>query len=140
MFRPIKPSIPKEVFWITNSSRQAVSLGDLGICVRPQSSVNLLDEKHYSITKEQIYNSITSGSISRASKKIIIRKSPPSEIQDKNQIQLKEDALFQFKKRSGVETKNIVYEELNISDEEYASQNADFSEFDNLDKWNKNKG
>jgi hypothetical protein len=50
---------------------------------------------------------------------------------------MQEDAIFPTKQRSSVELENIKYEELAISDDDYAAENTDSAESDHLGKWNK---
>jgi hypothetical protein len=59
----MKKIINKDSFWITNISKRIVSLSDLGLAVKPMTSINLLDSKHYYLNKEQLTKSETSGSI-----------------------------------------------------------------------------
>lgn len=125
----------KESFWITNISKKIVSLSDLGICVYPMRSVNLLDEKHYYLTKEQLLKSAEVGSLFIKRDKIVIRQVAP-EMPGKNHIPYIDKPIFPSKQRSAQEPENIKYEELNILDEEYAEENAESAEADHLGKWN----
>lgn len=67
----------KKTFWVTNISNMNVSLRDLNISLKAMSHANLLDERHYSYTLEQLQKSAESGSIYRKRNKIKIRKVPP---------------------------------------------------------------
>lgn len=60
-----------------------VCLRDLNLTVKAQSHANLLDEKHYNYTLEQLQKSAESGSIFRKSDKIKVRKIPPEYVQDR---------------------------------------------------------
>jgi hypothetical protein len=133
--RSLKPS---DFFWVTNISKKIVSLTDLGICIYPMRSVNLLDNKHYSLTKEQLIASASSGSLLAKSKLLSVRKVPPPNT-PKVRIPFQEDAIYPSKQRSAVEVEDIKYEELNISDDDYANENADLAEKDHLGKYNKDK-
>lgn len=117
------PEKPKE-FWITNKSKTDVSLADLNLTIRAYSSFNLLDKKHFYYTWEQIYNSATRGSIYKKQKKIAIRKfAPYNKIPKK--ITVDEVSAIPSRERSIFEIKEEKFEELDISDEEFAAQNAD---------------
>ena len=47
----------KMEFWVTNISSTNVSLSDLALTIKARSTVNLLDEKHYNFTLEQLLKS-----------------------------------------------------------------------------------
>lgn len=124
-------------FWVTNISSKAISLADLGIHIYPMRSVNLLDKNHYrNITEEQLIKSASSGSIFIKNKYVVVRKVAPGTPM-KNILTVQEDATFPTRKRSNVEIEKIVYDELNISDDDYAEENADISQQSHLGKWNK---
>jgi hypothetical protein len=134
-FRLLQPKQEK-TFWITNISNKIVSLSDLAIHIQPYSSINLLDSHHYHLTDEQIFKSTSSGSICKKSDKIKIRLIPP---QGKEQIiiPIDHDAVFPSRKRSTVEIDDIHYEELDVSDDNYAEENAELAETDRTNRFNK---
>lgn len=132
--RSVKNS--NETFWVTNFSKKIVSLSDLGISIQPYRSVNLLDPKRYYLTKEQLTASATSGSLKVKSSMISIRKVPPYE-QIPQPIPQDDNPEFPSRIRSGIESKVQHFNELDISDEKYATDNADFAAADHLGKWNK---
>lgn len=105
-------------FWITNITNKDVSLSDLGVTIRAYSSINLLDSKHYYITKEQIEKSIKLGSLFKRKNVISIRKIYPQI--EKKYIKIDKDAYIPNRQRSIFENKQETYEELNISDEDFA--------------------
>lgn len=125
----------KKFFWITNISKSMVSLTDLNFTVNPMTSVNLLDDKHHHLTEKQVLDSAASGSIFKKRNKIIVRKVPPGSV-NKTYVPVQENAVFPTKQRSAVEIENIKYEELSISDDEFAKDNADTAAQDHLGKWN----
>jgi hypothetical protein len=51
-------------FWITNVSKLKVGLQDLGLYVKPYSSLDLL-QGNYIFTEQQLLKSMTEGSIFR---------------------------------------------------------------------------
>ena len=124
-----------DAFWITNISKRIVSLTDLALSVQPMTSVNLLDNRHYSFNKDQLIKSATSGSLFKKSDKIVVRKVAP-EIKNKSPIPFQEDAIFPTKQRSLVEIEDIKYEELELTDDDFAKENAETAEEDHLGKWN----
>ena len=131
-----KPEQPVEAFWITNISKKIVSLADLGLCIYPQRSVNLLDKKHYSLTKEQLIASATSGSLLAKKTLLSIRKVPPPDQPKFNTILLDENAIFQTRQRSAIKHEKIEHEELKIADEDYAEENSEDAAKEHLGKWN----
>src|SRR5690348_12931845 len=110
----------KRELWITNISKQSINLSDLAINIKPFASINLLDEKHYYFTDEQIENSINSGSIFRRKDKISIRKLAPETMI--NPMSINYNSSLPSRKRSSLEIKEEYYEELDLSDEEFADQ------------------
>lgn len=128
--------IPPESLWITNISKRLIDIPDLNIFVPPMSHINLLDKKHYNLTKEEILTSAKSGSISAKKASIIVRKTPPN-TKPTFRIDLEDNPNIPSRQRSVVAIENISYEELNVSDDEYAAENADMAEQDHLGRFQK---
>jgi hypothetical protein len=118
----------RQEFWATNISNMNVSLSDLNLTIKAFSSVNLLDTRHYSYTIEQLEKSRNSGSLSRKRNKIVIRDVAPKTAQMHKSV-LKE-ACVPNRARSVYEIKNEKYEELAISDEKFAEENAEIADLD----------
>jgi hypothetical protein len=118
-------------FWITNISNRNVSLADLNLTVKAFSSVNLLDSKHYHYSLEEIEVSVKSGSIYKKRDKIFVRAVAPEAI-SATQIAFKKDERFPDRHLSLFEIKQEKYEELDLSDEEFANENSDLAEQDRL--------
>jgi hypothetical protein len=118
-------------FWITNPSDRFINLSDLGVYMRPHTAINLLDKKHYKISEEQIFASLATGSLS--TKPVVIRVSPPKPSEPEPITESK--LPFPTRKRSAIEIENVHYEELNVSDDTFAEENADLAEIDHLGKW-----
>lgn len=114
-------------FWIVNISKRDVGLSDLGLTVKSKHSINLLDSRHYSLTEEQVLNSVKSGSIYKKRDKILIRNSPLNTF-----IKTMEVSTLPIKSRarSGISYEEPKYEEHDLSDEAYAEQMADLAEED----------
>ena len=127
---------PEPHFWITNICKKSVSLADLNLTIQPNRSLNLLDKKHFSFTEEQLIQSAQTGSLHKKSHMVAVRINPPGQA-PKPMIPIKEDAVFEREKRSSVEIKTVHYEELSVSDDQYASDNAELAETDHLGKWKK---
>lgn len=123
-------------FWITNISKRIVSLSDLNISVPARASVNLLDKKHYQFTEEQLVKSAQSGSLFKKQNSLVVRIVPP-EMPQKDNLPWQEDAVFQTKHRSTIKVEEVKYEELNIKDEDFANENAESAEADNVGRWKK---
>jgi hypothetical protein len=132
----MRKKITADAFWITNITKKAIHLGDIGIVIQPMRSLNLLDTKHNSLTRAQLEKSAQSGSLFKKSNAVVVRKVAPG-IVPKTYIPLKEDAIFPTKYHSSVELDNIKYEELEISDDAFAEENAESAQTDHLGKWNK---
>lgn len=114
----------KESFWVANISKRNVSLADLNLTIKSYTSVDLLSN-HYYYTKEQLIKSVESGSIFKKRDKIVVRKISP-EILKANMPFLK-DSFIPSRERSVMEIKEELYEELDISDEEFAEESADLN-------------
>ena len=120
----------KESFWITNISKMNVSLADLNLTVKANSSIDLMSKHHY-YTKEQLINSAKTGSLFKKRDKIFIRKVAPDGNQY-NMIPFVRDNIIPSRARSVFEIKEEKFEELNVSDEIFASENAEIAEMDTL--------
>lgn len=118
-------------FWITNICNRNVSLADLNLTIKAYSSINLLDSKHYHCSIEQIEQSVSKGSIYNKRNKIFVRKVAP-EITVATQIPFRQDEVIPNRHTSLFEIKQEKYEELELSDEEFANENADIAEQDRL--------
>jgi hypothetical protein len=130
----------KPTFWVTNIAKKAVSLMDLNISIQPNRSINLLDKKRYPhLTYDQIIQSSIDGSLFKKSNLVAVRKVPPG-TPLRQYIPLQENAIFLDKSRSAIKIEEIHYEELDISDDQYAAENADTAEQDHVGHWaTKNK-
>jgi hypothetical protein len=109
-------------FWITNISNKNIVLGDLNITIQAGMSINLLK---YNFSLEQLNKSYHSGSLFRKRDKLILGKQPPQKC--KHAILINYNAVIPSRERSIEQIKQQVYEELNISDEDFAKENADIS-------------
>ena len=128
----------KKEFWITNISNMNVSLTDLNLTVRSHSTINLLDAKHYSYTLEEIEQSVLNGSIAKKKDKIFVCKSGPKTT--KNNIAFIKDAYMPTRAKSIFSIKEETYEELNLSDEQFAEENAETAELDRQPLFIKKEG
>lgn len=127
---------PPETFWVTNISKREVSLRDLNHSIPPMSSVNLLDKRHHSYTKEQLDASAASGSIFLKSDMIKKRVVPPQYLPP-SILPIDRENPIPTRQRSALKIEHVHYEELNISDDEFAKENADLAEQDRLGKYSK---
>ena len=115
-------------FWVTNICNMNVSLADLNLTIKAYSSVNLLDKKHYQYTFEQLTKSVESGSIFKKRDKIVVRKIAPEAL--KANLPFTRETFIPSRERSIYAIKEENYEELNVSDEQFASDNAELTEMD----------
>jgi hypothetical protein len=118
----------KQVFWITNISNRNVSLTDLALTIKALSSVNLLDNKHYNYSLEQLQKSASSGSLSKKRDKLVVRQLAPTII--KKNIIFDRESMIPTRERSLYSIKEEHYEELAVSDEDFAKENADTAQID----------
>ncbi|HYT46731.1 MAG TPA: hypothetical protein VEP90_30675 [Methylomirabilota bacterium] len=109
-------------FWLINVSDRDVSLADLNLTIRAMSSVNLLDNRHYHYTVEQLTHSIASGSIFKKRNKIIVRKIAPEVVRANTPFLA--DATIPSRERSVLSIKEERYEELELSDAQFAEESA----------------
>ena len=116
----------KMFFWVTNTCNRNVSLADLNLTIKAFSSVNLLDRKHYSYTLEQLQKSATNGSLFKKRHIISVRKVEPTIM--RMNIPLSTETYIPNRQRSVLEIKEELYEELDVSDEQFASENSDIAE------------
>jgi hypothetical protein len=115
-------------FWLTNFSNRNISLTDLNLTVRAFSSINLLDSKHYSYTLDQLNLSVTKGSIFKKRKMLTVRQIAP--IVTKMNVPFNKETFIPSRERSILSIKEENYDELNLSDEEFAKDNADLVSLD----------
>jgi len=113
--------IKEKQFWASNISDRNVSLRDLGITIPARKNVNLLDSRHYSFNLEQLELSAASGSLYTKKDKILIRQSEPEAV-IKSGIQVSKVPRFiaQNMVRTKIVVEEIKYEELQVSEEEFA--------------------
>lgn len=115
-------------FWITNITNKDLAVEDLGIRIRAFTSINLLDSKHYHFNVEQLEKSQNNGSLFKKKEMICVRQIAP-ETNKVHNIK-KNDFYRPSIKRSGIEHKPVVYDELIIPDDVYAEENSDIVELD----------
>lgn len=116
--QPMLKSPLKDQFWVTNFSQRNVSLADLGFTIHKGRSYNLLSS-HFPYTKEQLLLSAESGSLHKKSHMVRIVPGPPQQVVKKIYLS---DQPIQIRKRSAVKIEEVDYEELNVSDEQYAEE------------------
>lgn len=122
----MKTSPQKAAFWVTNTSPMNVTLADLALNIRARCSVNLLDSKHFKYTLEQLQKSAISGSLFKKRDKIAIRHIPPVLLKEEPSINRK--TVIPGRERSVLVIKEEEYEELKITDDQYAEENAELAD------------
>lgn len=123
----INPINSAHTFWVSNISKMNVSLTDLGLTIPAGKTVNLLDKKHYSYTREELLVSAATGSLFKKKSKVVVRKVPPQYNPGIPGV-IKEVAApgnFPSRRRSIVEVIEKEYEELDLSDDTFAQEAAD---------------
>jgi len=121
----------KEELWVSNISNTDVSLSDLGITIQKYTTVDLFNFKKYPfLNKQLVIQSIQTGSISKRPNKLIIRLLPPEKKKIKNLPVSDKPLTGSLYQKNAVKVDKEVFEELDLPDEVYAEENADFAEFD----------
>jgi len=114
--------------WITNLTKMKIVVGDLKITLQPLNTIDILDYKHSRLTPEQVSESIKKGSLCLKKKenKIKIRSSEPDKLPPIKTLELSKSS-FPYKNRSLLVLEEKIFDELelDISDEEFAMENAD---------------
>lgn len=128
---------PPAYFWVTNVSNRNVSLTDLALSIKAFTTVNLLDSRHYSLTKEQLEKSATSGSLFLKRRMLKVRNVPPVVQESLNTIHMNPESVIPGRERSTLNIKQEHYEELNVleqkeDEEKFAADNAELAELDAL--------
>jgi len=110
--------IMRESFWVVNISPKQILLEDLATSIKPFTTVNLLDPRHYKYTLEQLNKSKESGSIYKKGLFIKVRECAPpptpidmSKLIDKaSSMPSREKSIFVIEEKE--------YEELYVGDSE----------------------
>jgi hypothetical protein len=111
---------PEKSIWITNISKKNVCLTDLAFTVPAGKSFDLLSS-HFHLTEAQIRTSIESGSIAKKSAFIKVRKIPYVPLPAQN-IEISLEPWNFGPCRSQVKVEEKQYEELMLSDENFAEE------------------
>ncbi len=120
---------PKD-FWITNISNRDITLYDIGVPVRARTSINLLDKKHYHISEEDLEKSLKTGDLFKKKKFVIKRMSPPTLNSTSFKIAIDYNAIIPARTNSIYEIKQEKYDELIVTDEQFAEDNVETVEMD----------
>lgn len=121
--------IEKPSFWVTNLSNRNVSLSDLNLTIKSFTTVNLMDTRHYQYTVEQLQKSAAAGSLFRKRDKLVVRKVAPP-LPKKDERPIDRGTAIPSRERSILVINEEKYDELQVSDEEFASENAATAEMD----------
>lgn len=118
----------KQSFWVTNLSNRNVTLSDLALNIKAMTTVNLLDMRHYCYTLEQLIKSANSGSLFNKRDKMAIRIYGPDLIS--KTVSFDRKSIIPTRQRSIFDMKEEHFEELDVSDEDFAKENADTADID----------
>jgi hypothetical protein len=121
--------LPKKTFWVVNISDRNVTLSDLLVTIPAGASINLLSKGYPHLSEPILQKSLESGSLFAKRDKIVKRIIPPSGKVERK-FMVDEDSFLPNQPRSLLEIKEEKYDELDVSDEEFAEQNVDTVEFD----------
>jgi len=117
-------------FWVTNISNRDITLHDLGVVVRAKTSINLLNKRHYHLSLKELENSLNKGSLFTKQKIVIKRKGPPTLNSLSFKMAVDYNAIIPTRTHSVYEIKQEQYDELIVSDEQFAEENVDTVEMD----------
>ena len=123
-------------FWVTNISNRNVSLADLNLTIKAFSSVNLMDNKHYDYTMEQLEKSALNGSLAVKNRMVVVRKTPPIVIEAN--VSMSRETFIPGRERSTLNITEEQYEELRVEsemradEEKFAEENADLAHMDTI--------
>lgn len=124
-------------FWIINITNKVIIIGDLNLEIGPFKTLNLMDSKHFSYTYKMLEESKTNGSLYKKRNVIKIITKPLEKKSNNILINYhtydKENKVWSFdtkgimpsRKKSIYEITQEKYEELNVSDEDFAETNAE---------------
>jgi hypothetical protein len=120
-------SSDKPSFFVINVSNRNVCLSDLALTIPAGRCYDLLND-NFSFTIEQLKASLKDGSLYRKRDKIKIGKGRP-EVAEVGRIQMSEYPII-TRNRSAIKIEEPVFEDLMLSDEDYANEmaNDDFEE------------
>ena len=120
-------SSDKPSFFVINVSNRNVCLSDLALTIPAGRCYDLLND-NFSFTIEQLKASLKDGSLYRKRDKIKIGKGRP-EIAEVGRVQMSEYPII-TRNRSAGKIEEPVFEDLMLSDEDYANEmaNDDFEE------------
>lgn len=129
----------KEELWITNINRfKDIRIGDLGLTIRQGQSLNLLSTKKnglssFNLTRAQIDNSISNGSIFRARNYIKVRIVAPQVFTSRVDVAQGLDLSSRRNLRKPPEIEQLEFPDLDLEDgsaEDFAAENADMDAAD----------
>lgn len=118
----------KQSFWVTNISNRNVSLTDLNLTIKTFTTVNLLDNRHYDYTLEQLQESAIGGSLFNKRTMVVVREYGPDKIS--KTVPFDRETFIPTRQRSIFSMKEESYEELNVTDEQFAEENAETADLD----------
>lgn len=119
-------SLDKPAFFVINVSDRNVCLSDLALTIPAGRCYDLLND-NFSFTIEQLKASLKDGSLHKKRDKIKIGKGRP-QVAAPEQRELSEYPII-TRSRSAVKVEEPVFDDLIISDDDYASEMAeDFEE------------
>lgn len=115
--------------WITNVTKKDIFIYDLNFTVKALTSINILDPRHR-LTEDMVNKSFEQGSLSKKKHEIIRRVSAP-DVTKLNFIPISQN--FRPSSERGIRYDRSLepnYEELDITDEQFAEEYADMAELD----------
>lgn len=121
----------KEELWVSNISKTDITISDLGITIASFSTIDLFNFKKYPfLNKDLVIKSIQTGGISKRPEKLIIRMIAPEKQIIKNLPVSSAPLIGSLYSKNAIGLDKEKIEELELPEEAYAEENADFAEFD----------
>ena len=127
-------TMPKDI-WITNISRKAIHIVDIGVYIYPGKTINVMDKKHYkNVSEDMIERSYNSGSIKEKMERraISVRFTNPSTNYFVRLENFNSNVVegFPSKKRSVINIEKPNYEELDVLDSTSTDEAVEIAEAD----------
>lgn len=127
---PSKRPENRPQFLVSNICKRNVCLSDLALTIPAYQTVDLLDSKHYHFTIEQLEKSAKDGSLYKKSNIIKVRTVPYEPPISSGIHLVKNPQFIKQNLRSQVKIAEQTYEELEVTDEQYAEEAASIANAD----------
>lgn len=129
----------QDSLWVVNITKRNISVPDLGCHIPAMRNVDLLDKRNYLCTRQQVETSLATGDLSKRRDAIVVRAVPPTAVVAE-WIPQDRAAIYPIRQRPATPIEKVHYDELELSDEQFAAEQSDSAQSDHEGKWSKPKG